>query len=38
MEYFWVVAGLLMVIPLLALAAKPLETKGKTLEAIEEER
>ncbi|MHA1960464.1 MAG: MFS transporter [Candidatus Thorarchaeota archaeon] len=35
---FWIVAGLLMIIPLFALAAKPLETKGKTLEAIEGER
>jgi MFS family permease len=38
MDYFWVIGGLLMAIPLLALIARPLETKGKTLEAIEEER
>ncbi len=38
MDGFWVVAGLLMIIPLFTLAAKPLETKGKELEAIEEER
>lgn len=35
---FWVFAGLLMIIPLFALAAKPFETKGKTLEEIEVER
>ena len=35
---FWIVGGLLMLIPLLALLAKPLETKGKTLEEIEAER
>jgi MFS family permease len=38
MDYFWIIGGLLMAIPLLALVARPLETKGKTLEAIEEER
>ncbi len=37
MDGFWIVAGLIMIIPLLALAAKPLETKGKTLEDIKEE-
>jgi hypothetical protein len=38
MAGFWIVGGLLMLIPLIALAAKPLETKGKTLEEIEAER
>ncbi len=35
---FWIFAGLLMIIPLFTLVAKPLETKGKTLEEIEVER
>jgi hypothetical protein len=35
---FWIIGGLLMLIPLFSLLAKPLETKGKTLEEIEEER
>jgi MFS family permease len=34
----WVFAGILMIIPLFTLLAKPLETKGKTLEEIEAER
>ncbi len=38
MDGFWIIAGLLMLIPLLALLAKPLETKGKTLEEIVIER
>lgn len=38
MAGFWIIGGLLMLIPLIALAAKPLETKGKTLEEIEAER
>jgi len=38
MAGFWIVGGLLMLIPLVALAAKPLETRGKTLEEIEVER
>lgn len=38
MDMFWVIAGLLMVVPLLAFLGKPLETKGKTLEEIEVER
>lgn len=38
MAGFWIVGGLLMLIPLIALAAKPLETRGKTLEEIEVER
>ncbi|MHA2026074.1 MAG: MFS transporter [Candidatus Thorarchaeota archaeon] len=35
---FWIFAGVLMLIPLITLAAKPFETKGKTLEEIEVER
>ncbi|MFX0072435.1 MAG: MFS transporter [Candidatus Hermodarchaeota archaeon] len=35
---FWVVTGLIMLIPLLSLFMKPYETKGKSLEAIQEER
>jgi MFS family permease len=35
---FWIVGGLLMLAPLLTLFAKPLETKGKTLEDIEVQR
>ncbi|TFG30414.1 MFS transporter [Candidatus Thorarchaeota archaeon] len=35
---FWIFAGLLMLVPLFTLLAKPLETKGKTLEEIEVER
>lgn len=35
---FWIFAGLLMLVPLFTLFAKPLETKGKTLEEIEVER
>lgn len=38
MDMFWVIAGLLMVVPLLAFLGKPLETKGKTLEEIEVQR
>ncbi len=38
MSGFWIVAGLLMIIPLFALFVKPYETKGKTLEEIQEER
>jgi putative MFS transporter len=38
MQWFWLVAGLIMLVPLLALAFKPLETKQKTLEEIEVER
>lgn len=38
MDGFWIVAGALMIIPLLTLLAKPFETKGKVLEVIEEER
>ena len=38
MSGFWIVAGLLMIIPLFTLLMKPLETKGKTLEEIEVER
>ncbi|TFG96523.1 MFS transporter [Candidatus Thorarchaeota archaeon] len=35
---FWIFAGLLMIVPLFTLLAKPFETKGKTLEEIEVER
>jgi MFS family permease len=35
---FWIVGGLLMLAPLLTLFAKPLETRGKTLEDIEVQR
>ena len=35
---FWIVAGVLMLAPLLTLFARPLETKGKTLEDIAVER
>ncbi len=35
---FWIIGGLLMLLPLLSLLAKPLETKGKTLEEIETTR
>jgi MFS family permease len=38
MDGFWIFAGLLMLIPLVTLATKPLETKGKTLEEIQVER
>jgi hypothetical protein len=38
MQGFWLVAGLIMFVPLLALLFKPLETKRKTLEEIEVER
>jgi len=38
MDGFWIVAGLIMLVPLVALLFKPLETKGKTLEEIEVER
>jgi MFS family permease len=35
---FWLIAGVLMLIPLLALLVKPYETMGKPLETIQEER
>ncbi|MHA1926198.1 MAG: MFS transporter [Candidatus Thorarchaeota archaeon] len=38
MDGFWIFAGVLMLIPLVTLLTKPLETKGKTLEEIEVER
>lgn len=38
MDGFWIVAGLIMLIPLLALLFKPLETKKMTLEEIEASR
>ena len=38
MEGFWVWGGIFMIIPLTALLIKPLETKGKPLEEVQEER
>jgi len=38
MVMFWVIPGLLMIIPLFILLLKPYETKGKSLEEIQEER
>ncbi|MBY9018573.1 MAG: MFS transporter [Candidatus Lokiarchaeota archaeon] len=38
MEMFWIIGGLFMIIPLFSLLLKPYETKGKTLEEIQEER
>lgn len=35
---FWVVPGLLLIVPLFILFLKPFETKGKTLEEIQEQR
>ncbi len=35
---FWAFAGILLIVPLFTLVARPLETKGKTLEEIETER
>ena len=35
---FWIIPGLMLIIPLFILFLKPLETKGKTLEEIQEER
>lgn len=35
---FWILAGVFMIIPLLSLLIKPYETKGKTLEDVQEER
>ncbi|MFW9945723.1 MAG: MFS transporter [Candidatus Odinarchaeota archaeon] len=35
---FWIVPGLLMIIPLITLLIKPYEPKGKSLETIQEER
>ncbi len=35
---FWILAGLLMIIPLLALLVKPYEAMGKTIEEIESKR
>ncbi len=34
----WLAAGLFMIIPLLTLLLKPYETKGKALEAVQQER
>jgi MFS family permease len=38
MRGFWIICGALMLVPLLTLFARPLETKGKTLEDIEVQR
>jgi MFS family permease len=38
MNGFWIVCGTLMLVPLLTLLARPLETRGKTLEDIEVQR
>ena len=38
MDIFWIVGGIIMVIPLLSLASKPYETKGQELETIEKEK
>jgi SP family galactose:H+ symporter-like MFS transporter len=38
MRGFWIVCGALMLAPLLTLLARPLETRGKTLEDIEVQR
>jgi MFS family permease len=35
---FWVIPGILLIVPLFILFLKPYETKGKTLEQIQEER
>ena len=35
---FWIWAGIFMIIPLATLLIKPYETKGKDLEAVQEER
>ncbi|MFW9897303.1 MAG: MFS transporter [Candidatus Thorarchaeota archaeon] len=35
---FWVIPGIMLLIPLFILILKPYETKGKTLEEIQEER
>lgn len=38
MDGFWIAGGLFMIIPLFSLLLKPYETKGKTLEEIQEKR
>ena len=35
---FWIWGGVFMIIPLITLLMKPYETKGKVLEAVQEER
>ncbi len=35
---FWIIGGILMIIPLFSLLMKPYETKGKTLEDVQKER
>jgi MFS family permease len=36
--FFWMIAGLFMIFPLLSFLTKPYETKGKELETIDEEK
>ena len=38
MVIFWVIPGLLMIVPRFILFLKPYEPKGKSLEEIQEER
>lgn len=38
MEMFWIIGGLFMIIPMFSLLMKPYETKGKTLEEIQDAR
>ena len=38
MDGFWIAGGLFMIIPLFSLLLKPYETKGRTLEEIQEQR
>lgn len=38
MEGFWIFQGILMIIPMLSLLIKPYETKGKSLEEVQDER
>ena len=35
---FWIIAGILILVPMLSLLIKPYETKGQELEAIQEKR
>ncbi len=37
-QILWIVAGIVIILPLLSLLTKPYETKGKTLEEIEDAR
>lgn len=38
MDGFWIVAGVIMIVPLLSLLSKPYETKGQELETIDKEK